>query len=214
MPNVTARSILDSVRNSLNDIKKTGWTDEELLSWLNAGVIAVIQLRPDALVKREKFLCSKSSRQELPAGAIRLVRVEANLGGGSIRYMDREKLDSTIPDWQDESQGSSDVELYVFDAREPRAFYLYPCPVAGHPIRLIYSYSPSPIDISDLTTAKIPIEDTFRDPIFDYIMFRALSKETDHADGAARAANHMNAFNLFLTGKTQSDSGIKPNGRN
>lgn len=212
MATVRVIDIIDRARRMLHDPTKTGWSDAELLDWFNAAQVALITMRPDALTKCAKFLCDQKTRQSLPAEAIRLIRVDRNSAGGAIRYISRDELNHQLPEWHDDSFPVEDVELYIFDPKEPKAFYVYPVPVSGHPIELIYSYAPKPISINDFSNdlTVIAVDDSFQDAIYDYLMFRACSKDSDHADGAQRAGLHFQSFTSFLQGKYDSDAGIKP----
>ncbi len=214
MPTVKVVDIIDRVRRTLQDPAKTGFSDLELLDWFNAAQIALITMRPDALTKCAKYLCDQNSRQELPEEAIRLIRIDRNTHGSAIRYTNRDELDQLIPTWHDESAAVEDLEFYLFDAKEPKAFYVYPVPQSGHSIDLVYSYSPEPISITNFSNdgTLIAVDDSFQDALYDYVMFRAFSKESDHSDGAARATLHFQSFTSFLQGKNESDAGIKPGG--
>lgn len=211
MPTLRVIDIIESAKAVISDKLENTWTDEELLDWFNSAQVALVTLRPDALTRKEKFLCDKSSRQELPPPAIRLIRVDRNTSGGAIRETTREMLDELIPEWHDDASPSDTVEFYVFDTKEPKAFYLYPVPVSGHAVDLVYSYAPEKVSISDFTSDStlIAVEDTFKDVLLDYVLYRAYLKDTDTAEGVAKAQMHFQSFNFFLSGKTQSDAGLK-----
>ena len=215
MATVRVKDVIQRVRLVLNDPTKTGWSDEELLTWYNAAIVAIITMRPDALTKAAKFLCDRKTRQTLPTEAIRLVRVDRNSNGAAIRQIDRAKLDEQIPFWHDTRDIVDNVEFYVFDIREPKVFYVYPAPLSGHAIDIVYSYSPTPVTLAQLhlDSTVIAIDDSFQDAIHDYMIFRAFTKDSDFADAGNKSTLHFQSFSSFLQGKNESDTGIKPNAK-
>lgn len=198
------------VRTTLYDINRDSWSDSELLEWYNSAIPAIIANRPDAHYSREIFLCREGAAQTLPDKGIRLIRVDNNVGGDVVRFRDRDMMDKDIPGWM--SEEGEEVEYFSMDDRYPRTFYIYPTPPAGHQINIVFSSLPEEVKITNFETDQtiISIDDTYQDAIFDYVMFRALSKDAEFADSAQRAVTHLNAFNGFLGSKTQSDAGVTP----
>ena len=214
MPTVKVKDIVDRLRVTLHDLTKTGWSDAELLDWYNAAIVALVSMRPDASTKTAKFLCSQQTRQTLPSEGVRLVRVSRNSNGDAIRLIDRYHLESHFPSWHDNDAPANDVEFYVWEMNEPKVFYVYPAPVSGHSIDIVYSFTPPAVTMAQLSldTTVIAVEATFQDAIYDYMAFRAFSKDSDYSEGANRATLHHQSFTSFLQGKNDSDVGIKPNG--
>jgi len=205
-----AIDIINRCRITLYDIGKKNWTDDELLTWLNAGQLAIVQRRPDAKTYNGDFLCDANCRQSLPNDGVRLIRVNRNVGSSAVRMIDRMTLDDIDPDWQETT--GTDVEFYAFSDKEPRIFWVYPTPSEGHLLDVSYSLVPATISIVNFEndTQKLGIDDTFADALMDYMLFRAFSKDSEFADSAQRAANHWQAYDTFLQWKSQSDSAIGP----
>lgn len=210
MPSVKIVDILKQVRDTLYDVNRDGWTNEELLGWYNAATIAIASRRPDACFSRELFLCDGSAVQQLPSGSIRMVRVDNNEGGDAVRFRDRDTLDRDFPSWMNDE--GDEVEYFTMDDRYPTIFYVYPKVPAGHQINIVFVKRPAEAQINDFETdeAVIGIEDSYRDAIFDYVCFRAYSKDAEFADSAQRAGLHFNAFNAAMGEKTKVDAGLTP----
>lgn len=206
------------VRNVLQDTDGVRWTDVELDQWFDDAVRQIILARPDAYaVTREFGLAAGSSIQrianlasddnkpvsQMQSGpAIRLLRVTRNVATGKpIRETSRITLDAEIPDWHKPVPLAqwSGVEHYVFDNISPYTFYVYPCPPAGlatHKIEIIHAAIPA-------SGAGLP--DTYINPIVDWVVYRALSKDAEYAGNLGRATQHLNAFAqaLQLTGAAE-----------
>ncbi len=206
--------VVDIIRRSkalLFDALQVRWSDEELLDWFNAGQTYLVTVRPDANSVRADHTCTLGTEQTLTASGLRLIRVVRDAGGSAIRFMDMDQLDNQIPDWHDDSLPVTDCEFYTYSDKDPRRFYLYPAPVTGHKVVHVYSRKPDDIEITDFAadTQEISIPDTYADPLVDYVLYRAFSKDSDFANGA-RAQAHYQAMMQAIQGKTEADGGMSP----
>ncbi len=206
--------VVDIIRRSkalLFDALQVRWQDEELLDWFNAGQTHLVSVRPDANTVRADHLCALGTEQTLTAEGLRLIRVIRDVGGSAIRFMDMDQLDNQIPDWHDDSEPVTDCEFCTYTDKDPRRFYLYPAPEAGHKVVHIYSAKPAVIEISNFDTDNktIALPDTYADPLVDYVLYRAFSKDSDFANGA-RAQAHYQAMMQAIQGKTEADGGMSP----
>ncbi|WP_086931610.1 DUF6682 family protein [Agarilytica rhodophyticola] len=210
MSTVKVIDIISRARTLLYDQHKLSWSDSELLDWYNSALLAISGARPDITVKSVIHLCNGKTKQSLPNDGQRFIDVERNTEGSVTRFIMKDNLDDQFPDWM--SEKGEEVEKFTFDERFPRWFYLYPTPPEGHQIDIIYSASPEQAKIVDFETdaTLIPIEDAYQDAIFDYIMYRALSKNAEFADSAQRAQLHFNAYVSAIGAKTQSDAATSP----
>jgi len=201
MSTIIAQSIIDRAGKLLQDITKVRWTEPELLEWLNDGQREIVNLRPDANPKNIAVVMVTGTKQNIPATGIRLIDIVRNMGtdgltpGRGVRIVDREVLDSQLPDWH-ASTPAAESKHYCFDARDPKQFYVYPPQPAVSPGFLELVYSEAPADI--LIGAVITIDDVYSNAILDYIMYRAYSKDAEYAANPARATSHYQAFALSL----------------
>jgi hypothetical protein len=212
MPTKKVIDVISEARTILHDLGIDRYQNQELLQWFNAGQLAVVTVRPDARTVHEPYVCDLGTRQELPEAGVRFIRCDRNMGGPAIRYKNRDELDALIPDWHDDSDPTDECEFYVFDSKEPRVFYLYPAPQAGHLVEIAYGAAPEVVSITnfDGDRTEIGVEDTFSGALLDYILFRCFSKDADFAGAAQRAANHYAAFRDAISGKTNADAGMTP----
>lgn len=215
MATTKVTTILHNAQTILLDRTGTRWPLQELLGWLNMGQLAIVNHRPDALSKSETFATKLGTYQTLPPEALRLIDVVRNEGLSKkpIRSIPRHVLDDQHIDWHDESAPANAVDHFTYDDRNPKSFYLYPAPALDVQIRVVYSIAPPAIEIADFANdaTVISIDDTYANPLMDFVLFRAYSKDATYAGNVERAAMAMQSFNNALGIKTQVDQAMSPN---
>mgnify|MGYP000731235032 CR=1 FL=1 len=208
--------VIKRVQRICND--KTGivWPEAELLEDFNDAVKDIVMRRPDASTVNVFFdTTADSSKQTLPADALRLIEVTRNKGGKVITKIDRGTLDATRPDWH-QSTPSLAIEHYVYDERDPKTFYLYPRPtnngVNPHQVELVYCTCPPAISIAETAikagtdTTTIPLDDIYANAIADFMLYRAYTKDLGSAQNAQRAAAAYQTYGNSLGVKLQADA--------
>lgn len=208
-----ASEITTRASTLLHDLTGVRWDKtDNLLLWLNDGQKQVAIHRPDASVFNGPMqLTSGNTKQSLPTAGIRLISVTRNMGSGStpgrpVTLVDRDILDAQLPDWHS-AEAAAAIKHYVFDIKDPRTFYVYPRPSSA--IYVEMSYSILPTECAALTST-IGILAIYSNALLDYIMYRALSADTEYAD-QPRANQHYNTFLQSLGLKLQVDRAIDPN---
>lgn len=204
--------LINRVAVTLQDPTFVRWTQQELLNYLNDATRQVVLVRPDAKTVNTTFTCAAASKQSLPADALRLINVLRNQGGRAITKVDRKILDVQLPAWMEATIGADGVKHFVYDALDPKVFYLYPKPTAANIIEIVYSTSPTDIVVSNFTTDTqvIAIDDIYANAIMDYMMYRSYQKDSEFAN-MGRANVYFQAFTTSLGIKTQADGGLNQN---
>jgi hypothetical protein len=186
------RDIVDRVRLVLDDASATGWTNVEFASWINDACLFVALLRPDACVVNANMTLATGTRQSIAALAapgLRLLDVVYNVTTGrAMRMVDRRRLDATLPTWHAATPG--DPTDYTFDNRDPATFYVYPPAASAKQLNVVYSRVPVKITEADLDSVDLTPADVYLDAIVNYVLFRAKSKEVEHAADQATAAGY------------------------
>lgn len=187
----TAQGLFDEVRRTIHDEDAANyrWADAELIDYLNAGTRQVVSLIPEANTVEtiEDTLTSRVARQVLPAGGIKFIRVGRNYADdgvtpqGTVRYVEKDVLDTYDPDWEytlaaGVADGPNYFQHFSHDKREPKVFYLYPPPAADNK-RLAVVYSAIPAEVT-VVGGLIPIDDEYTNALIQYIVYRALTKES------------------------------------
>lgn len=215
MGTLTAQSIIDKAETILQDSTNVRWTEDELLGWLNDGQRQIALIRPDSSVTTANVTLVAGTKQTLPSAGLRLIDVIRNMGvggateGDAVRLVDREVLDAQRPGWHAETESSS-VKHYVFDARNPKTFYVYPPAVVNSTVEAIYSVAPT--DCATVAST-IAVDDTYQNPLLDWVLYRAFSKDAEYAANQELAVKHLTAFTSALGVKTEVDMATSP-GRN
>ncbi len=202
----TGQDLITEVRRVIHDESATfRWADAELLDYLNAGQRAIVVLLPEANTVETviDLGTSRTARQLIPTGGIKFIKATTNYGqGGSasqgtIRYAEKDVLDTYEPDWEHVSikvDGQNYFEHFCHDKREPKVYYLYPAPVVDNK-RVGILFSDSPTELADLT-GDVQLSDEFTESLISYIIYRALTKESrDTMPGAFQ----KDLYDQFLT---------------
>lgn len=195
----------------LQDDSHVRWSKQELLGWFNDGQKMIATLRPDSYIKRTTFPCVQGAEQALPEDGILLRKVIRNTDGKSIRSIPIDVLDEQIPNWFDNADSTS-IEFYIYEHSDPKVFYLYPAPIAGHTVEMTYTAMPPDIVISDndwdTDNTTITLNDGYVNPLIDLILYRAFSKDADYSANAQRATMHLQAFSDAIGSKMQGDKAL------
>lgn len=209
MPTTKAVDLINRVSITLQDPTFVRWTQGELLNYLNDAQRQIVLFRPDAKAVNAPFTCVNSAKQTLPADGLRLISVLRNTGGRAITKVDRSILDVQLPTWYETAVGSDGVKHYVYDALDPKNFYVFPKPAAAYQIDIIYAMSPVDIVIANHTTDTqvIGIDDIYANALMDYMMYRAYQKDSEFAN-LNRAAVYYQAFTTSIGIKSQADGGL------
>lgn len=205
-----ASDILNRASRTLFDLTNVRWPESELLDYIEDGQHAIILHRPDANAVNETIQLSIGTRQTLPDGAglnatkpkgIRFLRAVRNMGNGNtpgraIRECSRVALDNEEPDWHAAGNASATIQHYIFDNVDPRHFYVYP-PASSTAVNIevVYSALPGAVNAS---TDTLTLPDQYINAIYDWVLYRAYSKDASYAGNLQRAQHHLQAFAAYL----------------
>jgi len=222
MATVKVVDLITRARKILQDTTSVRWALSELQLWLNDSYRETLIARPDSNTLTGEFVCVAGPRQVLTttfANASRLVSVVRNTASTSnkyaVRLVDRRSLDDQRKGWYNETQ-SVNVEEYMFDARQPRDFFVYPPATTAARLEVTYTQVPSPHTLTDVqladptNTETIRIDDTFANAMLDYMLYRAYTKDSEQQGNAARAVAHFQAFQNSLGVSAQTNAASQP----
>jgi hypothetical protein len=198
----------------IQDISAVRWPEAELVGWLNDGQRETVQHRHDASVLNSSItLASNVTRQALPAGSIALLNISRNMGvdgltpGAPIKKIERTWLDALIPGWGSEV-GSTVIKNYISNPLDPKHFDVYPRPHATTVVQVdaLICVQPADCALPSVTpTAVLTLADEYANALINYIVFRALSKDTEAGD-QQRAGGYFGLFMAGLGIKSKSDA--------
>lgn len=222
MATVKVVDLISRAKTILQDTTSVRWSLSELQWWLNDSYRETLIFRPDSNTLTGEFVCVAGPRQVLTStfsAASRLISVVRNTATTSnkygVRLVDKRVLDDQRKGWYTETPTVS-IEEYVFDARQPREFMVYPPATTAARLEVVYAQVPSPHALTDeqlgnaATTEVIRIDDTFANALLDYVLFRAYTKDSDQQGNAARAVAHYQAFQNSLGVSAQANAASQP----
>lgn len=222
MATIKVIDVIKRVEDVIQD-SNVRWPRLELQNWINESYLQIVLLRPDANSKTGTFTCAVGTRQVLTTGfssALRLLDVVRNLATSSkkkvVRLITRSVLDDQRPSWHGET-GTVDVQNFTFDARQPKEFFVYPPATTDAQIEVVYADAPgahalseAALDPAGTNTEVIKLDDIYLSAIIDWVLYRAFSKDAEHAANASRAGAHHSAFISGIGNKTKSDVSSAP----
>jgi hypothetical protein len=206
-----ASDIISRAQTLLQDADGTRWTSTELLKWISDGQRVIALVRPDSCSTHTALSLAAGSKQSLPAGGLRLLDVIRNLSesgivGRAVRMVDRETLDAQDPNWH-RAASTGSVYNFAYDNRDPLNFYVYPPALPGKKLEIVYVKSPEEINSS---TDPIGLLDIYAEPLLNYVMFRAYSKDAEYGANAQLATGYFTVFSNLLGIKTGKDFAFSP----
>lgn len=217
---VTVQSVIDRAQTVLQDTTGVRWpVVAELVLWVNDAQREIALLKPDASATNATITLATGTKQDIPSGGNRLLKVVRNMsaasngtGKRSVRLVDREVLDAQTPDWHDptvsgDAAHTTIVKHYIYDEANPRNFYVYPGVAGNAYLEIIYSSNPAVVTQS----GNLSIPDIFANAIMNYVLYMAYMKDAEFAGNAQRASSHFQLFTASVTGKGQIDALTNPN---
>lgn len=219
-----AQHILSRVRNILQDNTGVRWTDGEMFDYLSDGQREIANLRPDATATHSNVQLATGTEQTIPTDGLRLLKLVRNMSGSgtdatgarSIRIVTEDSLNSTEPNWHDptvtgDATHGTEIKHYIFDANDPRKFYVYPGVAGSAYVEVVYSKNPTSLGAA---TDVIQVDDIYANALINFALYRAYLKDSEYAGNQQRAASHFQLFVSSLTAggtaqvNAQPDQGV------
>ena len=217
---VTVQSVIDRAQTVLQDTTGVRWpVVAELVLWVNDAQREIALLKPDAAAVNDTITLIAGTKQSIPTGGNRLLKVVRNMSSASngtgkraVRLVDREVLDAQTPDWHDptvagDAAHTAVVKHYIYDESNPRNFYVYPGVNGAAYLEIIYSSNPAAVAEVD----NLSIPDIFANAVLNYVLYMAYMKDAEYAGNQQRASSHFQLFTASVTGKGQIDAITNPN---
>ena len=221
---LTGANILARIKDILQDTTSVRWPEAELLRYINDAQREIVNYRPESSATTANVQLVAGTKQSLPSGGLRLIKVTRNMsdtsggatGKRAIRIVNVDILNTQEPDWNDptvsgDAAHGTTVKHYIFDEDDPKNFYVYPGVSGNAYVEVVYSDSPT--DLGN-TSATISVDDIYANAIMDYVLFRAYQKDSEYAGNQQRAASHFQLFVSSLTAggtaqvNAQPDQGV------
>jgi hypothetical protein len=97
--------------------------------------------------------------------------------GKPIRIVEKDVLDTFGESWTTKTvaDAANPYKAYAMDPVDPLAFWLFPLAIDGRDV--VVTYAAIPPDVTD-TTDLLSLNDMYISDIVDYVVYRALSKDS------------------------------------
>lgn len=204
----TAKTIIDRAAIQLMDDQNIRWTRSELLDWVNEAQKQVVMLAPSASSTTAVVELVAGTRQDLPEDGWMLLDVYRNIKGNFpqvagrvVRETSRSMLDRFSPYWHSEP-ATDEVDSYIYDLQDQRAFWVYPPNTGKGKLELNYSQNPAELTKED---DVLGVRNLYSGALVDYALYRACSKDAEYAPGLQLAQGYLATFMAVVQGKSQSE---------
>jgi hypothetical protein len=193
----TARELLnDNVQRQLNDPRGEFWTLNELLVYLNEGLQQMLSYVPGEFTTLVVDELKAGTKQTLPLQAISLLDIRKNVNSdgsaGNVPFQTTKRaLDVGDPAWQQAQAGKT--KEWAYDPVNRVVYWVSPPASSGNKLEIEIVQRPSVLTIN----AELPIQHAYHAALADYVMYRAMSKDSDYAGSSGLAGLH---YQQFLTG--------------
>jgi hypothetical protein len=212
MAGISVATLIQRAGFLLQDESHVRWTVAELISWINEGAGALVTVRPSAGSKLVVLTLVAGTQQQLDDDVVQLLDVVRNVGadgvtpGGAIRLAERHLFDSADPSWHTRA-GKATIKHYIYDDRTPDVFYVYPPALANTKVQASITAMPALVVTG---TDSLQLDTQFESALVNYVVFRALAKDSEYANGAI-ATGYYQAFQAALGGKDAGEQSVSPN---
>lgn len=217
---IAAQSIIRRAVETLQDTTSVRWPVNELVRYLNDGQREIVLYRPDSMVTNATLTCVAGTKQTLPANGVKLIEVIRNAAATSakksVRMINRETLDAQTPGWHNIT-GSVDILHFMYDPRDPKAFYVYPPATTSAQLDIVYAAYPTDITEPDdgalytAVTGNISLPDIYGNALLEFVLYRAFMKDSEYAGNAQRAQAHYTMFANTIGIEIKATVAVAPN---
>lgn len=198
----TAQSIVTSAQGLLNDVAGGRWPASELVAHLNEFQRQCIRVRPDQSASIQTVALVSGPKQTLPDDAAYLIDIHSNANYAPISKVDMVLMDASLPTWRTKAQSATIIH-FMHDLKDPRVFWVYPPAKAGvGGAEVLIEAAMKPVDAvatgATTATGNLSVQDDMSTAALNWVMFRALSKNAEHANQINLASGYKAAHDAAL----------------
>lgn len=195
--------VIDALASAAEQLLDPGHqvhSQAQLLTAFNQAVKAVVIAQPDEGVRRTEVTCVAGSRQSIPTGGLRLIRV---LG---LRERTSELMFRDDPNWHS-APACGALEFWVADERNPKAFELYPNAHDGDTVVVEISQAPDDIVIDNFDSDEqpLPVNNAYLPALLEYLLYLRLSADPTNLAALQQAQAHQMQFANLMGLKWKSN---------
>lgn len=197
---ISAQSIISYAQTTLlNDAAGVRWPAAELVSHLNEFQRECVRVRPDQTATMITVGLAAGHKQALPDNVATFIDIPQNASNKPISKVDLPLMDAAVPGWR-LATAKKDIVHFIYNLKDPRVFLVYPPALSTSSVVMEAALKPVDVTASSATTAtgNLSVQDDMYTPALNWVMFRALSKNAEHASQALLAAGYKAAHDSAL----------------
>ena len=202
---VNVGDLFDSVSTTLLDQARRTWELPELVSYLNEGLAATANVKPDMYTIQEFVTLAEGISQVIPDAGVALLDVIQNFSGQVVTQVDAGLLDEANRFWPAATR-ETDVEHFAADPRDPRRFNVTPPNDGAGKVQLLYGSVPAATGSSGET---LPIAASYLAPLTFYVLGKCYAKNSKKQD-LGKATSYMNQWGALIGLKTKGQVAVAP----
>lgn len=209
---VLASLVVDQAETQIFDTTNRHWPVTELMRYLNDGQRLLVVLKPDLGATIANLQLVAGTKQVLTSRDLALLSILRNMGvSGTVpgrvpRLVDFKFMDYIRPTWQMDT-AAAEVKHYLYDPRQPRAFWVWPPQPATGQGQVESQLTRLPEDLNTTPGSQnIGTPDETREPLVDYLIYRSYNKGAKEGNLQASVA----AFQRFISWLGISDQAEVP----
>ncbi|WP_407330552.1 DUF6682 family protein [Enterovibrio sp. 27052020O] len=192
--------LFERLGDELIDPNFVRWTKETHLRNLNDAISSILVVRPDlGRVTAEVELAANSMRAQLPPDAYKLIGVN-HVNGYALQFVDIFRLNQNYPQWR--MMKDPQPTNWTRQENDDLSFYVFPAPTNAVNVEFDYARQ---IRVNG-ESEQFPLPSIYESMVFDFMMFRAYSKDGQNDSELGKSNQHLQLFQLALTGKTSTDN--------
>lgn len=193
----TTQEIISISQQQMADDAGVMFPPDELVPYVNLAIAEIIRVDPRAYPVTKDVSLVPGARQPLTNEELAILDVICNVSangtiGPAPTILPRSSLDTLLPDWQSFTAQKTVVNV-IRDAIDKYTFYVFPPqPVStDQKLKMILSELPDPIENVD---DDFPLDDSYKLPCIDYVIYLALHEETTVPNALVKANQSLVSF--------------------
>lgn len=214
---ITAQSVIQRSQDLLQDLAGTRWPASTLVPHLNAAQRLIRTARPDITATTAEVTLVAGSRQTLPAAAANLIDIPSRSSDSrAITLTDEVMLSAVEPGWRARTPSASTIH-FMFDARSPRGYEVYPPAQAGAKVWMEYSAYPADVAAPSgdgkafsTVSGNIGLPDEWDTALMHVTVAYAYTRDAEYAGNSALAAYHLKQASDILGVQLQASALVAP----
>jgi hypothetical protein len=182
---ILAQSLIEAAARELEDLAFLRWRVNALAQYVNDALRDAVIRRPDLFHTKGTLTLTQGVAQSLGEDGVKLIAV-TEAAGRSVTLAPGALLNAQEPNWRTATPTAS-VLHYIWDARSPADFDVYPPAISGAEVKGEYIKAPPSIalttgmGINDVTLS-IDLPGYLESALTAFVLYRAYSQRNEMAD--------------------------------